>query len=156
MKKNAVKNITRANIHFKQPVGLHIIAIMTFCICISVAPFISLLTQYGDINFFYNRNDQIFVVFFAGVFGCISNYLLGSTKSIIHGLQFIILAIILSFIRNIDIFSSAVLWVGLAVVIVNLLLNLSSFYLKTDLRRLYGFIGVYSSVILGVAVGVTV
>ena len=130
MKRHIVRNITKANIHFKQPQGLHIIAIMIFCICISIAPFITLLTQYGNIDFFYNRNDQIFVVFFAGIFGCISNYLLGSIKLIIHGLQFIILAIILSFVRNIAVFSSAIFWVGLAVVIVNLLLNLSSFLLK--------------------------
>ena len=156
MKQKAVKNITRANIHFKQPAGLHIIAIMTFCICTSIVPFITLLTQYGHIDFFYNRNDQIFVLFFAGVFGCLSNYLLGSTKSIIHGLQFIVLAIVLSFINNIGSFSSAVLWVGLAITIVNLLLSLSSFYLKTDLRRLYGFIGIYSSAILGIAAGILV
>ena len=156
MKKNAVKNLTKANIHFKQPAGLHIIAIMTFCICTSIVPFVTLLTQNGDIDLFYNRNDHIFVFFFAGVFGCLSNYLLGSTKSIIHGLQFIILAIILSFINNITLFSSAVLWAGIAITIVNLLLSLSSFYLKTDLRRLYGFIGVYSSSILGIAAGILI
>ena len=156
MKQKAVKNITRANIHFKQPDGLHIIAIMTFCICTSIVPFVTLLTQYGHIDLFYNRNDQVFVLFFAGIFGCLSNYLLGSTKSIIHGLQFIILAIILSFINNITFFSSAVLWAGIAITIVNLLLSLSSFYLKTDLRRLYGFIGVYSSAILGIASGILI
>lgn len=154
MKRLISKKISKANIDFKQPQGLHIIAIITFCICMSVAPFIALQTQHGDINFFYNRNDQIFVIFFAGIFGCISNYFLGSTKSIVHGLQFIVLALLLSFIRNIELFSSAVLWVGLAIVIVNLLLNLSSFYLKTDLRRLYGFVGVYSSAILGIAFGI--
>ncbi|MFT4693897.1 MAG: hypothetical protein ACI8TE_000795 [Francisella sp.] len=156
MKKNAVKNITKTNVHFKQPVGLHIIAIMTFCVCTSIVPFVTLLTEYGHIDFFYNRNDQIFVLFFAGVFGCLSNYLLGSTKSIIHGLQFIILAIILSFINNLSFFSSAVLWAGIAITIVNLLLSLSSFYLKTDLRRLYGFIGIYSSAILGIAAGILI
>ncbi|AJC49313.1 hypothetical protein IB642_06390 [Allofrancisella guangzhouensis] len=153
MKKTIGKNIPKANIDFKQPVGLHIIAIMVFCLCLCVAPFVTLLTHYGDINFFYNRNDHIFVMFFAGVFGCISNYFFGSTKSIIHGLQFIIIAIILSFIKNIYLFSLAALWTGVSVVIVNLLFNLSSFYLKTDSRRLYGFIGVYSSALLGIAVG---
>ena len=156
MKSHNTKKISKVNIHFKQPVGLHIIAIMTFCICTSIVPFVTLLTQYGNIDLFYNRNDQIFVLFFAGIFGCLSNYLLGSTKSIIHGLQFIILAIILSFINNITSFSSAVLWASIAITIVNLLLSLSSFYLKTDLRRLYGFIGVYSSAILGMAAGILI
>ncbi|AIT10225.1 membrane protein [Candidatus Francisella endociliophora] len=148
-----IKKITINNIHFKQPKGLHIIALMTFLLCLSIAPFITVLNNFGDINFFYNRNDHIFVIFFAGIFGCISNYLFGSTKSIIHGLQFIIIAIILSFVRNLTLFSCSILWIGLAIVIVNLLFTLSAFYLKTDLRRLYGFIGVYSSSILGIAVG---
>ncbi len=156
MKKNAIRNITRANIHFKQPIGLHIIAIMTFCICTSIVPFITLMTQHGYIYIFDNRDDQIFILFFAGVFGCLSNYLLGSTKSIIHGLHLIVLAIILSFIHNLIFFSTAVLWTGFAITVVNLLLSLSSFYLKTDLRRLYGFIGIYSSAILGIAAGILV
>lgn len=53
-------------------------------------------------------------------------------------------------------FSCAVLWIGLAIVIVNLLFNLSAFYLKTDIRRIYGFIGVYSSALLGVAAGIII
>lgn len=142
------------NIHFKQPVGLHIVAFMIFCLCLCIAPFITILSSYGNINLFYNRNDHLFVIFFAGIFGCISNYLFGSTKSIIHGLQFIIIAIILSFIKNMVLFSYAVLWIGLSIVIVNLLFTLSAFYLKTDLRRIYGFIGVYSSATLGIAMGI--
>lgn len=148
-----IKKITINNIHFKQPKGLHIIAVMTFLLCLSIAPFITVLNNYGDINFFYNRNDHLFVIFFAGIFGCISNYLFGSTKSITHGLQFIIIAIILSFVNNLTLFSCSVLWIGLAIVVVNLLFTLSAFYLKTDLRRLYGFIGIYSSSILGIAAG---
>lgn len=151
-----ITSITKANIHFKQPKGLHIIALMTFFLCLCIAPFTTVLNDYSGVNFFYNRNDHLFVIFFAGIFGCLSNYLFGSTKSIIHGLQFIIIAIILSFIRNLTIFSSAVLWVGLAITIVNLLFTLSAFYLKTDLRRLYGFIGVYSSSKLGTAMGIVV
>ncbi|KEI35893.1 hypothetical protein [Allofrancisella frigidaquae] len=154
MKKIIGRSVPKTNVDFKQPVGLHIIAIMIFCLCLCIAPFVTLLTHYGDINFFYNRNDHIFVMFFAGVFGCISNYFFGSTKSIIHGLQFVIIAIILSFIKNTYLFSLAALWTGVSVVIVNLLFNLSSFYLKTDSRRLYGFIGVYSSALLGIAIGV--
>lgn len=53
-------------------------------------------------------------------------------------------------------FSCAVLWIGLAIVIVNLLFNLSAFYLKTDIRRIYGFIGVYSSALLGIAAGIII
>ncbi|GAB4224443.1 MAG: hypothetical protein Kow0076_7150 [Francisella sp.] len=150
--KNTIKK-AQAKIYFKQPLGLHVIAFMTFCLCLCIAPFMMILNDYGSINFFYNRNDHFFVVFFAGIFGCISNYIFGSTKSIIHGLQFIIIAVILSFIKNMLFFASAVLWIGLAIVIVNLLFNLSAFYLKTDIRRIYGFIGVYSSILLGVAIG---
>ncbi|MFV9924819.1 MAG: hypothetical protein AB8U93_03890 [Francisella endosymbiont of Hyalomma scupense] len=153
--RNSTK-ISKVNINFKQPKGLHIIAFITFCLCLCIAPFMTIKNDYGNINFFYNRNDHLFVVFFAGIFGCISNYIFGSTKSIIHGLQFIIVAIILSFIHNMVLFSCAVLWIGLAIVIVNLLFNLSAFYLKTDIRRIYGFIGVYSSALLGVAAGIII
>ncbi|MBD5784518.1 hypothetical protein IFN73_12430, partial [Francisella tularensis subsp. holarctica] len=111
---------------------------------------------YGNINFFYNRNDHLFVIFFAGIFGCISNYIFGSTKSIIHSLQFIIVAIVLSFIHNMVLFSCATLLIGLAIVIVNLLFNLSAFYLKSDIRRIYGFLGVYSSALLGIATGIII
>ncbi|GMN88918.1 hypothetical protein [Francisella sciaenopsi] len=149
-----VKKISKVNIHFKQPKGLHIIAFMTFCLCLCIGPFMTILNSYGDIDLFYNRNDYLFVIFFAGIFGCISNYLFGSTKSIVHGLQLIIIAMILSFIHNIVLFSCSVLWIGVAIVIVNLLFNLSAFYLKTDLRRMYGFIGVYSSALLGIAIGI--
>ncbi|AEE26461.1 hypothetical protein [Francisella hispaniensis] len=153
--RNSTK-ISKVNINFNQPRGLHIIAFMSFCLCLCIAPFMTILNDYGNINFFYNRNDYFFVIFFAGIFGCISNYIFGSTKSIIHGLQFIIVAIILSFINNMILFSCAALWIGLAIVIVNLLFNLSAFYLKTDIRRIYGFIGVYSSALLGVAVGIII
>ncbi|MFV9972516.1 MAG: hypothetical protein AB8V06_06600 [Francisella endosymbiont of Hyalomma asiaticum] len=153
--RNSTK-ISKVNINFKQPKGLHIIAFITFCLCLCIAPFMTIKNDYGNINFFYNRNDHLFVVFFAGIFGCISNYIFGSTKSIIHGLQFIIVAIIISFIHNMVLFSCAVLWIGLAIVIVNLLFNLSAFYLKTDIRRIYGFIGVYSSALLGVAAGIII
>ncbi|AHH46357.1 membrane protein [Francisella tularensis subsp. holarctica PHIT-FT049] len=153
--RNSIK-ISKVNINFNQPKGLHIIAFMIFCLCLCIAPFMTILNGYGNINFFYNRNDHLFVIFFAGIFGCISNYIFGSTKSIIHGLQFIIVAIVLSFIHNMVLFSCATLWIGLAIVIVNLLFNLSAFYLKTDIRRIYGFIGVYSSALLGIATGIII
>ena len=86
--RNSTK-ISKVNINFKQPKGLHIIAFITFCLCLCIAPFMTIKNDYGSINFFYNRNDHLFVIFFAGIFGCISNYIFGSTKSIIHGLQFI-------------------------------------------------------------------
>ncbi|WP_212789192.1 hypothetical protein [Francisella halioticida] len=154
MKKNI--NISKVNIHFKQPGGLHIIAFMVFCLCLAIAPSITILSQYGKIDFFYNRNDHLFVIFFAGIFGCISNYFFGSTKSIVHGLQFIIIATALSFVHNMILFSSTALWIGIATVLVNLIFNLSSFYLKTDLRRLYGFIGIYSSALLSIATGTAI
>ncbi|MDE4974133.1 hypothetical protein NAI33_10485, partial [Francisella tularensis subsp. holarctica] len=82
-----------------------------------IAPFMTILNGYGNITLFYNRNDHLFVIFFAGIFGCISNYIFVSTKSIIHGLQFIIVAIVLYFIHNMVLFSCATLWIGLAIVI---------------------------------------
>ncbi|QIW09963.1 hypothetical protein [Francisella sp. LA112445] len=149
-------DLSKVNIHFKQPSGIHIIAFMVFCLCLAIAPSITVLSQYGKIDFFYNRDDHLFVIFFAGIFGCISNYFFGSTKSIIHGLQFTIVAVALSFVHNMLLFSCAALWIGIATVLVNLIFNLSAFYLKTDLRRLYGFIGVYSSALLGIAVGTAI
>lgn len=154
MRKNI--NISKVNIHFKQPRGLHIIAFMVFCLCLAIAPSITVMSQYGKIDLFYNRDDHLFVIFFAGIFGCISNYFFGSTKSIVHGLQFTIIAVALSLVNNMLLFSCAALWIGIATVIVNLMFNLSSFYLKTDLRRLYGFIGIYSSALLGIAVGIAI
>ncbi|WP_150466209.1 hypothetical protein [Francisella sp. SYW-9] len=149
-------NLSKVNIHFKQPSGIHIITFMVFCLCLVIAPSITVLSQYGKIDFFYNRDDHLFVIFFAGIFGCISNYFFGSTKSIIHGLQFTIIAVALSFVHNMILFSCAALWIGIATVLVNLIFNLSAFYLKTDLRRIYGFIGVYSGALLGIAVGTAV
>ncbi|MED7788816.1 hypothetical protein [Francisella sp. 19X1-34] len=154
MKKNI--SLSKVNIHFKQPSGIHIITFMVFCLCLAIAPSITVLSQYGKIDFFYNRDDHLFVIFFAGIFGCISNYFFGSTKSIVHGLQFTIIAVALSFVHNMILFSCAALWIGIATVLVNLIFNLSAFYLKTDLRRLYGFIGVYSGALLGIAVGTAV
>ena len=154
MKKEHLHSLPKSSIHFKQPEGLRVIAVMTFCICLCIAPSIALLTHTVEMNFFYSRNDRIFVIFFACIFGCFSNYLFGSTKSIMHGLQFIIIALIMSSIQNIYLFSAAALWTGVTIVIVNLLFNLSSFYLKTDMRRLCGFIVIYSSSLLGIAAGI--
>lgn len=154
MKRKHLPSLPKSSIHFKQPEGLRVIAIITFFICFCIAPSIALLTHTGEMNFFYSRNDRIFVIFFACIFGCFSNYLFGSTKSIMHGLQFIIIALIMSSINNIYLFSAAALWTGVTIVIVNLLFNLSSFYLKTDMRRLCGFIVIYSSALLGTAVGI--
>lgn len=153
MERQVVSNKAHSNIYFSQPQGLHIIAIITLCVSTGIDPFMSLLNIYSEVGIFYTRGDYFFVIFFAATFGCISNYLLGSNKSIIHGLQFIMIALLFSTIHNIQIFGLAVFAVGLTVVISNLLFSLSSFYLKADSRRLYGFLGFFSSIILGVIIG---
>ena len=152
-----INKIHKRSIYFKQPQGLHIICIIIFCLGLCVYPLIiEAVNQKKISHLFLSYNNYIFVMCFASIFGCISNYLFGAKKSIIHGLQFIIIALIISFVRNVDLLSLALLWTGLSIVIINLFFNLSSFYLKTDVRRLYGYIAVCSSAILGANLSIPV
>ena len=148
----------------RQPTGMWVIFITTLFFTMSsttltitldsytleVAPYLDYLKQ----NFDFSLYSNLYLFAFAGIIGGIIGYIIGHKRSVVIGIFYSVVGLLLLSINNLALIGFSAYVIGIGITLPNLLTTLSFLYTQDDPRRHAGFTLVYMASVFGSALAI--
>lgn len=104
----------------------------------------------------FNLVTNLFLYSAAGLIGGILGYMIGHRRSVIIGMLYSFVALILLSLNNLSLIGFSAYVIGVGIVIPNLFTTLSFLYTQDDPRRHAGFTLMYMATVLGAALSLSI